>query len=51
MHFTQSMENSKLNMDAGKDRIKFEKDLIEVFDIDIMREIDEEHESNINPHN
>ena len=34
-----------------KHRIKFEKDLIEVFDIDIMREIDEEHESNINPHN
>ena len=31
--------------------ISHEKDLIEIFDIDIMRAIDEEHESNINPHN
>ena len=31
--------------------ISHEKELIEVFGIDIMREVDEEHESKINPHN
>ena len=31
--------------------ISHEKDLIEVFGIDIMRAVDEEHESKINPHN
>ena len=34
-----------------KHRIKFENDLIEVFGKDITRGINEEHESNINPHN
>ena len=32
-------------------QISHEKDLIEVFGIDIMRAVDEEHESKINPHN
>ena len=31
--------------------ISHEKDLIEVFVIDIMRAVDKEHESKINPHN
>ena len=31
--------------------ISHEKDLTEVFGIDIMRAVDEEHESKINPHN
>ena len=31
--------------------ISHEKDLIEVFSIGIMRAVDEEHESKINPHN
>ena len=31
--------------------ISHEKDLIEVFGIDIMRAVDKEHESKINPHN
>ena len=31
--------------------ISHEKDLMEVFDIDIMRAVDEEHERKINPHN
>ena len=31
--------------------ISHEKDLIEVFGIDIMKAVEEEHESKINPHN
>ena len=31
--------------------ISHEKDLIEVFGIDIMKAVDKEHESKINPHN
>ena len=31
--------------------ISHEKDLIEVFGKDIMRAVDKEHESKINPHN
>ena len=32
-------------------KISHEKDLTEAFGIDIMRAVDEEHESKINPHN
>ena len=49
--------NGKVNIKYGcrngqeTTEISHEKDLMEVFDIDIMRAVDEEHESKINPHN
>ena len=54
MHYTI---NGKVKIKYGcrngqeTTEISHEKDLTEVFGIDIMRAVDEEHESKINPHN